>query len=280
MTKKFYWLKLNENFFDDDTIRFIEDQEKGIYYSNFYLKLCLKSIKYEGKLIRLVGEMLIPYDVKALSKLTGVDYDIVKSAMELFSKIGLVKVLDSGEIYLTQIGEMVGSETDKAQIMRKKRAKKKIGNNVTDLLPKCYTEIDIEKDKEKEKKKELHNAQSDNIACEPVITITLNDKSEYPIYQNMIDEWTELYPNVEIMQELRNMKGWCNANPTKRKTKKGIMRFIVGWLSREQDKPKYNKQDKVLPAWYAQTEDDSVKDVDDQDIKKLQEALRKKVDHG
>lgn len=270
MAKKFYWLKLNENFFDDDTMRFIEEQEKGIYYSNFYLKLCLKSIKDEGKLIRLVGEMLIPYDVKALSKLTGVDYDIVKSAMELFSKIGLVKVLDSGEIYLTQIEEMIGSETDKAQIMRRKRAEEKIGNNVTKMLPKCYTEIDIEKDKEKEKKKELHNAQSDTIACEPVITITLNDKSEYPIYQHMIDEWIELYPNVDIMQELRNMKGWCSANPERRKTKRGILRFIVGWLSREQDKPKVNKN---VPDWFNQTSDESVKDVDDAEIENMQRLL-------
>lgn len=91
------------------------------------------------------------------------------------------------------------------------------------------------------------SAQSDKITHEPapiepsVITITLNDKSEFPIYQNMIDEWAELYPNVDIMQELRNMKGWCNSNPTKRKTKRGILRFINGWLSREQDKPVFNK---------------------------------------
>lgn len=87
-------------------------------------------------------------------------------------------------------------------------------------------------------------AQSDKITHEPtpvepsIITITLNDKSEYPIYKKMIDEWKELYPNVDIMQELRKMKGWCNSNPTKRKTKRGISRFINSWLAREQDRPK------------------------------------------
>ena len=70
----------------------------------------------------------------------------------------------------------------------------------------------------------------------PAIELTLNDKSLYPIYENMIDEWKELYPNVDVMQELRKMKGWLNANPTKRKTKKGILRFINSWLTREQDK--------------------------------------------
>lgn len=106
--------------------------------------------------------------------------------------------------------------------------------------------LDIDIDLDIDKEKDIYNAQSDKIATEPasieqsIITITLNDKSEYPIYQSMIDEWTELYPNVDILQELRKMKGWCDANPTKRKTKRGVLRFINGWLSREQDRPHFN----------------------------------------
>ena len=68
------------------------------------------------------------------------------------------------------------------------------------------------------------------------ISLTLNDKTEYPIYQNQIDEWIELFPAVDIMQELRKMKSWLNANPQKRKTKTGILRFVNAWLSKEQDK--------------------------------------------
>lgn len=157
MAKKYYWLKLKEDFFDDDTISFIEEQENGVYYVNFYLKLCLKSVKTEGKLIRLIGENLIPYDVKSLSKLTGVPVDTVVVAMKLFESIGLVKILETGEIYLSQINELIGTETDKARIMRQKRAVQKLdGNNVTTLLPRCYPEKEEDKDKEKEidKKKE------------------------------------------------------------------------------------------------------------------------------
>ena len=164
--KKYYWLKLKSDFFDDDTIKYIEEQENGIKYSNFYLKLCLKSLKTDGRLIRLVGETLIPYDVNSLSKLTGVDFDTVRSAMQLFESIGLIKVLDSGEIYLSQINELIGSETDKAQIMRRIRAEKKIGNNVTQMLPKCYTEKEIEIEKEIELEKdvaEITKCYEDNI---------------------------------------------------------------------------------------------------------------------
>lgn len=73
-------------------------------------------------------------------------------------------------------------------------------------------------------------------APEPVISLPLNDKSLYPVIQSQVDEWSGLYPAVDIMQELRKMAGWLDANPSKRKTKRGILRFVNGWLSREQDR--------------------------------------------
>lgn len=151
--KKYYWLKLKEDFFDDDTIAWIEDQEDGMLYSNFYLKLCLKSIKTQGILIRNVGDVKIPYDIKKLAEITRVSVDIAAAAMDLFKKIGLVKILQKGEIYITKLESMIGSETTKASLMRKKREREKIlskgeGNIVTDMLPECYTDIEIEKEKE------------------------------------------------------------------------------------------------------------------------------------
>lgn len=71
-----------------------------------------------------------------------------------------------------------------------------------------------------------------------VIELILNNKSLYPITQIDIDEWQELYQAVNVMQELRKMKGWLDSNPTKRKTSRGIRRFINSWLSREQDRYK------------------------------------------
>ena len=162
MTKRFYWLKLKEDFFDDDTISFIEEQPNGVYYVNFYLKLCLKSLKAEGKLIRLVGDTFIPYDAAGLAKLTNTPIDTVKAAMSLFQSIGLVKVLNTGELYLAQLDELIGSETDKAAMMRRKRAEEKVlgtietpgvlesGNNVTEMLPHIEIEKEIEIEQEQE----------------------------------------------------------------------------------------------------------------------------------
>lgn len=70
----------------------------------------------------------------------------------------------------------------------------------------------------------------------PVITLLLNTGEEYGIVQSDIAEWQELYPAVDIMQELRNMKGWCKENAAKRKTARGIRRFITSWLAREQNR--------------------------------------------
>lgn len=182
-TKRYYWLKLKEDFFDDDTISFIEEQENGVYYVNFYLKLCLKSVKTEGKLIRLIGENLIPYDIKSLSKVTNTPVDTVRVAMKLFEEIGLIKLLESGEIYLQQIDELIGTETDKARIMREKRAIEKLsGNNVTQLLPECYPEIEKEKELEIEKEKERNINKGAKAPDEGKPSKKSNKKKDNTIY--------------------------------------------------------------------------------------------------
>jgi len=125
--KKYYWLKLKEDFFDDDTISWIEEQENGREYCLFYLKLCLKSLKTNGILVRNVGQMLIPYDAKKLGEITNTPADTVMVAMKVFENVGLVQILENGEIYMAQLKNMVGSETkwaEKKRLQRKKAAER------------------------------------------------------------------------------------------------------------------------------------------------------------
>lgn len=70
----------------------------------------------------------------------------------------------------------------------------------------------------------------------PVIELPLNDGSEYGITEEQCREWAELYPSVNVQQQLRNMRGWLLSNKERRKTRRGINRFITNWLSREQDR--------------------------------------------
>jgi hypothetical protein len=70
----------------------------------------------------------------------------------------------------------------------------------------------------------------------PAVTLILVDKTEHPIAQSAVAEWVEAYPGVNVMQQLREMKQWCIANPTNRKTARGINAFVIRWLGKEQDK--------------------------------------------
>ena len=111
-----------------------------------------------------------------------------------------------------------------------------------------------EKEKEKEKEKEgeieiekenecsissssdLRGAPGMPGASPPTISLPLNDGSAFEIFQSDIDMWSNLYPAVDVMQQLRNMAGWIDGNPSKRKTRSGIKRFVNSWLAKEQNK--------------------------------------------
>lgn len=90
--------------------------------------------------------------------------------------------------------------------------------------------------------KDVSSEPEETPATEPtsptVAEIVLNDKSKAKITQAEVDQWKKLYPAVDVLQELRKMTAWCEANPTKRKTKRGIKAFIVNWLNKEQDRGK------------------------------------------
>lgn len=161
MAKRYYWLKLPENFFEDDTAQYIEEQENGSAYLLFYLKLCCKSLRAGGSLFRVVGETFLPYDANALARLTNTDVDTVRCAVDLFCKFGIMTVLDTGEIFINQVAEMTGTESDNARRTREARARKKLScdnvtnscdnvthdcYNVESMSQRCNTEIELYQD--------------------------------------------------------------------------------------------------------------------------------------
>lgn len=161
--KRFFWLKLKEDFFDEDAISWMLEQPKGKDYCIFYLKLCLMSLKKEGYLIRELNKTLcVPYDQGQLARLTMTDEDTVIVAMEILKKLELISISENGGIFLNQVPDMIGSETNKAEFMRKKRERDKLlaGNNVTQLLPKSYPEIEKETKKDKDTAASLPNGEA------------------------------------------------------------------------------------------------------------------------
>lgn len=64
----------------------------------------------------------------------------------------------------------------------------------------------------------------------------LNDGTDYQADDKDIVAWQRTYPAIDVYQELNAMESWLDANPTRRKTSKGIKRFINSWLARAQDR--------------------------------------------
>lgn len=132
---------------------------------------------------------------------------------------------------------------EQAEIVLENGVYEKRIHDVSELDTSCiqtvsepYTQDRIGKDRiGKDKKDTICTELKEPEDTTAVIFLPLNDKTEYGVTQKDIDEWAELYPAVDILQELRKMKGWSDSNPEKRKTRRGIKRFINSWLSRAQD---------------------------------------------
>ena len=88
----------------------------------------------------------------------------------------------------------------------------------------------------------------------------LNNGDTYVPLDTDIIAWQKAYPAIDVNQELAAMESWLDANPSRRKTKRGIKRFINSWLMRAQDKggsPMAKKQDNLR----SRTIEDSLADV-------------------
>ncbi|MGB6328784.1 MAG: phage replisome organizer N-terminal domain-containing protein [Halarcobacter sp.] len=118
--KKFFWLKLKNDFFDREEIKIIENQQNGKDYIIFYMKLLLKSVESEGQLF---FRNTIAYSPDMLATITNTSSDTVKVAVDLFIKLKLMERWDDGTLFMIETQNMVGSETKWAELKRNQRAK-------------------------------------------------------------------------------------------------------------------------------------------------------------
>lgn len=158
---KFYWLKLKKDFFKRHDIKIVKSMPNGKDYILFYMQLLLESIDHEGA---LRFSETIPYDENMLSTITDTNIDIVRSAMKIFTQLGMIEVLDDQTIYMCEVSKMIGSETAAAGRKRAQRerdaARLAAGNDAETLrltsncdnvtTPSQNSHIEIEKEKEKE----------------------------------------------------------------------------------------------------------------------------------
>lgn len=113
--RKYYYLKLKEDFFDTDEMKILESMKDGYLYSNILLKLYLKSLSNSG---RLMYRNVIPYTPEILATLTGHQVGTVEKALDVFKKLDLIEMLDNGAIYMMDIQNFIGQSSSEADRQR------------------------------------------------------------------------------------------------------------------------------------------------------------------
>lgn len=280
MAKRFYWLKLPDDFFRQKPIKKLRKIAGGDTYTVIYLKMLLLSIKQNGKLFfegveeNFCEELALDLDEEV---------ENVEVTVRFLLAQGLLKLMEENEYELTECSRMVGSESSSAERMRRLRSNKasQCDTNVTETLrvSDVEKEIEIEKDKEKDNKylcPEINSGQPQpkveiepavenrtkveiepscskaelKVETEPAqaevfIRLPLISGEEFVVTRQYVEKLKKTYPAVDIEQAFLGMQDWLDSNPKNRKTPRGIKRFITGWLARAQDRaPKVEQKSK------------------------------------
>ena len=185
--KKYYYLRLKDNFFDSDELKILESMKDGYLYSNILLKLYLRSLKNDGKLV--VNDR-IPYNAEMLASVTGHQVGTIKQALSMFKELGLIEILENGAIYMLDIQNFIGkgsTEADRQRLYDRRisdeRKQKKLtqSRNLEEILKKSTPEIEIELEKEIKIEKEIDSSASTTTKRKRFEKPTLSEIEQYCI---------------------------------------------------------------------------------------------------
>ena len=236
--KKYYYLRLKDNFFDSDELKILESMKDGYLYSNILLKLYLRSLKNDGKLV--VNER-IPYSVDMLASVTGHQVGTIKQALSVFKDLGLIDVLDNGAIYMLDIQNFIGKGSSEADRKREYRQRietdrTNVQTNLRQISDKSPPEIEIELEKDIEIEKEIDSsAKSTTTKRKRFEKPTLSQITQYCLERNNC-------VNAEQFYDYYESNGW-KVGKNAMKDWKACVRT---WERNGYDKPikkKNNKQD-------------------------------------
>lgn len=226
--KKYYYLKLKDNFFDSDQMIVMESMPDGYKYSNILLKLYLRSLKNEGK---LMFNDRIPYNSTMLSQVTRHSVGDVEKALHLFKELDLVEVMDNGAIFVTDIQNFIGessTEADRKRAYRKrideeKQQQKIVLGQMSDKSPdktppelEIEKELDIEKEKSKKTNRNSGKPKYDDTSLYLILAyefyeliLSNNSGAKEPNFQKWADDFRKM---IEIdkrdEQHLREVMQW------------------------------------------------------------------------
>lgn len=150
ISKKYFYMRLKEDFFDSEEMVLLETLPDGILYQNILMKMYCRSLKSEG---RLMFNNVIPYNAEILAKITRMQVGTVEKALDIFQQMGLIEILDNGAIYMMNIQSFIGESSTEGDRKRDYRSKieseKKLISQSVDKCPdKCPTNVHHIRDKD------------------------------------------------------------------------------------------------------------------------------------
>lgn len=205
--KKYYWLKLDKNFFKRHDIRIIEAMPNGKDYVLFYLKLLVESVSHDGK---LRFSDAIPYDENMLATITNTNVDVVRSAIKVFTQLQMIEIMDDKTVFMAEVKNMTGSETKWAKDKREYRKRTGQGeDNVLLGLDNVRQEKEIEKEIEIEIEKEKKDIVDPGGPTPPVHDFSHPDSFEMKCVEDLIVSCLETCPHSKVPDTLEKKKRWA-----------------------------------------------------------------------
>ena len=171
-TKKYYWLKLKSDFFEEKYIKALRKLPQGDSLTITYLKMQLKSLRTEGI---LKYEGILPDCVSELALMLDEDENVVRLTVEALIKFGIVERWDDDSLYMCAMQELIGSESSSAERVRKHRmlqsnekallCNKDVIICNTEIEKEINTDIDTELEGEKEIDNKAPQAEAVSLNC-------------------------------------------------------------------------------------------------------------------
>lgn len=141
--RKYYYLKLKENFYNSETMVILESMQDGLLYSNLLLKMYLMSLKSGG--ILMLNDHL-PHTPQTIATFTRHQVGTVERALKVFLEFGLVEILTDGAYYMTDIQLLIGQSSTEGERKKKERMRLKrqklLPSGGADICP-PYSQGDI-----------------------------------------------------------------------------------------------------------------------------------------
>ncbi len=116
--RKYYYMRLMENYFEMNEQLYLESLPDGYLYSNILLKLYLRSLERDGL---LMFNDRTPYNPQMIAHMTRHPVEVVERALRLFEELGIIEVQENGAMYMLDMQSFVGKTSTETERKREYR---------------------------------------------------------------------------------------------------------------------------------------------------------------